>query len=367
MEVALLALVGCVSGALIATWAVGLITRAMPAGLVGQGFAQPQWSVRVFGASAAAVLISIAIAGGFPAWQASRTDPMGPLKESGGGTTGRAGTRFRWLVMAELALSMMLVMGASLMVKSAVRMAAFDFGYDARKLITAESYMPRAVFTDRGWSANRDTLSDSAKVELATTVFSRLRAVPGIRSVTKLAACTRKGGGVVTSDRTIEGGAAGYVPNYCHAGSAGLFSTLGIPMADGRDFIEGDDANGSIILSDRTARHLYPHERAVGRMVKLGDLASNLPWLPVVGVVRERELNFKPFPEAGRDTSEQIYAMLPETRADISEIIVRPEPGATDAQLAIWKVLRSALPPHSVWHVKSYVESYQISVQAIRN
>ena len=70
-------------------------------------------------ASALAVLVSIAIAGGFPAWKASRTDPMGPLKESGGGTVGRAGTRFRWLVMAELALAMTLVMGASLMVKSA--------------------------------------------------------------------------------------------------------------------------------------------------------------------------------------------------------------------------------------------------------
>src|ERR1019366_4204159 len=140
VEVAVLALVGCIAGALIASWAVGLITRATPEALHWQGFVPPQWSVRVFATSAFAVLVSIAIAGGFPAWHASRTDPMGPLKESGGGTTGKAGTRFRWLVMAELALSMMLVMGASLMVKAATRMAAYDFGYDARILISADAF-----------------------------------------------------------------------------------------------------------------------------------------------------------------------------------------------------------------------------------
>src|ERR1035437_9756046 len=70
VEVAVLALVGCIAGALIASWAVGLITRATPEALHWQGFVQPQWSVRVFATSALAVLVSIAIAGGFPAWHA---------------------------------------------------------------------------------------------------------------------------------------------------------------------------------------------------------------------------------------------------------------------------------------------------------
>lgn len=143
VEVAVLAIVGCVAGALIASWAVGLITRATPVELRWQGFVAPQWSVRVLATSAAAVLASIAIAGGFPAWQASRTDPAGPLKENSGGSIGRAGTRFRWLVMAELALAMTLVMGTSLMLKSALRMAAYDFGYDARILLTADASIQR--------------------------------------------------------------------------------------------------------------------------------------------------------------------------------------------------------------------------------
>jgi putative ABC transport system permease protein len=363
VEVAVLAVVGCIAGALIATWAVGAITRATPVELHWQGFAQPQWSVRVFGLSSLAVLVSIAIAGGIPAWQASRTDPMGPLKESGGGTIGRAGTRFRWLVMAELALAMTLVMGASLMLKSASRMAAYDFGYDARSLIRADASFPTYYFTgDRG-AFYKDTTADSTKARINIEILLRIKALPGIRSAAKFTGCSLKNG-VITSDRTIEGGAAGYAPQYCHVTSAGLFATLGIPMAEGRDFIEGDDATGAIILDERTAHHLYPHERAVGRMLKLGDLASDKPWLPIIGVVHNRELGFNYFPEAGPDTASQVYAMLASSRRDLGVVIVRPEPGAKGVELAVWKTLRVTLPPHAIWHVAPWAWDY---LDGVRN
>jgi putative ABC transport system permease protein len=364
VEVAVLAVVGCVVGALVASWAVGLITRATPAELHWQGFVQPQWSVRVFGASAFAVLVSIAIAGGFPAWQASRTDPMGSLKENSGGTIGRAGTRFRWLVMAELALAMMLVMGASLMIKSAVRMAEYDFGYDARSLLAVDAYIPnRYIVNGNRMVINKDTLTDSAKVRVNTEIFARIAAIPGVRSATQYTGCGLKNG-VVTTDRTVEGGKAGYVPTSCHAGSAGMIATIGVPMAAGRDFIEGDDAKGAIILNERTARLLYPHENAVGRTLKLGDLASSNPWLPIVGVVRNYDPGFNWFPEAGPDTSQQMYAMLPASRANISEMLVRPEARAKGVEPALWKTLRTTLPPHSYWRVSPWVQQYQEGVRS---
>jgi predicted permease len=362
VEVAVLATVGCVAGALIASWAVGLITRATPAQLHWQGFAQPQWSVRVLGLSALAVLVSIAIAGGFPAWQASRTDPMGSLKESSGGSTGRAGTRFRWLVMAELALAMMLVMGASLMVKSARLMAAYDFGYDARSLIQAGVSLPRRYFNGDRLAYYKDTLADSSKARLNAELLARFKALPGVRSVAKFGGCGLKKN-VVTSDRTVEGGAAAYVPGGCWFASAGLFATLGIPMADGRDFIEGDDASGAVVVSARTARQLFPHERAVGRTLKIGDLASREPWLPIVGVVQDRDLGFNYYPELGPDTTAQVFAMLASARGSLGQVIVRPEPRATGVELAVWKTLRVTLPPHSNWLVAPWVQSYQDSVR----
>ena len=364
VEVAALALVGCIAGALIASWAVGVITRATPVELRWQGFVQPQWSVRVFATSAIAVLVSIGIAGGFPAWQASRTDPMGPLKESSANTTGRSGTRFRWLVMAELALAMMLVMGASLMVKSAMRMANYDFGYDARSLTQADITFPRQVaFNGLSLEFNRDTVPDSTKTRINAEVLSRISAIPGVQSVAKISGCNLRTG-AITSDRTIEGGVAGFIPEHCNIVGADFFHTMGIPMADGRDFLQGDDATGVIILGARTAHQLYPHERAIGRMLKLGTLTSSAPWLPIVGIVQDREFYLPPFPEAGPDTSGQVYAVLPSARGDLGRLIIRPVKGATGLDLAVWQVLRTSLPPHSIWHVAPWLQTYNDSVQA---
>lgn len=358
VEVGVLAVVGCVAGALIATWAVGVITRATPIELRWQGFVQPQWSIRVFATSAFAVLVSIGVSAGFPAWQASRTDPAGPLKENSGGAIGRAGTRFRWIVMAELALAMTLVMGTSLMLKSSVRMAAYDFGYDARILSTVDASIGRNIFFNGNrYQFNTDTLSDAAKIQLNAEILARLRSIPGVESAVKFTGCGMKTG-ALTSDRTVEGGAAAYVLKHCNATSAGLFHTLGIRVVAGRDFIEGDDARGAVILSERTAHKLYPHESAVGRLVKLGNDTSKAPWIPIVGVVRDHELYLNPFPEAGPDTSGQVYAMLASARTDLGQIIIRPARGATGVELAAWHVLRTSMPPHSIWHVKSWVESY---------
>jgi putative ABC transport system permease protein len=345
VEVGVLALVGCVAGATVATWAVGLFTGATPEHILWT-LPAPQWSLRVFALSAVAVIVSIGIAGGFPAWIASRTDPMAPLKESGGGTTGRAGTRFRWLVIAELALAMTIVVGASLIVKSAAQVASYDFGYNARALLSAELDMPFRVLTSR---ARLDALF--------AEMLERIKTTPGVLSAAKFTGCNLKNG-VITTDRTIEGGAAGWVPDHCHVASAGVFATLGIPMVDGRDFLDGDDATGAIILDDRTARHLFPHERAVGRMLKLGNLASTLPWLPVVGVVESRELDFPLAPEMGPDTSSQVYAALPAGLGDLDDIIIRPKPGAKGVDVAVWRAMRGMMPPHSFFNVYPWERGY---------
>jgi predicted permease len=364
VEVAVLAIVGCVAGAFVASWAVNLITRATPAELHWQGFVQPQWSVRVFATSALSVLVSIAIAGGFPAWRASRTDPSGPLKESSANTTGRSGTRFRWLVMAELALAMTLVMGSSLMIKSAVRMGEYDFGYDAHPLLTADASLPsrwnydsyRVVF-------NKDTIADTAKVRIFAEIFARINAIPGVTSAAKMTGCNLRTN-AITSDRTIEGGAAGYVPGHCNAVGAAFFRTLGIPIVDGRDFLDGDDVTGAIILGAHTAHQLYPHERAIGRMLKLGDSKSSSPWLPIVGVAADRDFALNMFPEAGPDTTGRVFAMLRSARTDLGTVVVRPAKGAKGIELALWSVLRTTLPPHSIWHVLPWLKSYDESLHA---
>lgn len=352
-EVTVLAIAGCMAGAVFATWVTGLMTRATPDEMRWMGFVQPQWSVRVLALSALCVFASVGIAGAFPAWQASRVDPAGPLKEGAGGTTGRAGTRFRWLVIAELAIAMTLMVGTTLMVKSAVKMAWYDFGYDARGLLSAEV---------RLWWA--DSMPAAEKERRFNDALDRVRALPGVRAAALISDCSADHDIVVT-DRTVEGGPQALLPGGrgCTNTSPGFFATLGVPIRDGRDFSEGDLQDGAAILDEKTAKRLFPHERAVGRLLKMGDLRSTKPWMRIVGVVRDQELGFNWFPEVGPDSGSVVYAALPRATRPIGNLIIRPSPGAPEAKLAVSRALQETLPPRSWSRVGSWVSTYESSLK----
>ncbi|MGH7653188.1 MAG: FtsX-like permease family protein, partial [Gemmatimonadaceae bacterium] len=353
-EVIALAAVGCLAGGIVAAWAVGLMTRATPVEMKWIGFVQAQWSVRVLGTSAIAVLAAVAVAGGIPAWQASRTDPAGTLKESSGGSTGRAGTRFRWLVMAELALSMTLLVGMSLMVKSVVLMTHYDFGFDAKRILNAQVYL------SRGPSTPTSTLA-----ALNQEALTAIRAVPGVESAGMVAPCVFDHA-VVTTDRTVEGGKAATLPA-CTNVTIGYLRTLGYSIAEGRDFEDGDAlGNGAAILDQKTAKVLFPHESALGRTLKLGSLASHQPWLTVVGVVRDKYVGFNLFPESGVDSSQVLFVSVPDSSREPHAFPFRIAAGAKDVQIRVSNALISALPAATFTHVAPWTVAYDTQLSEER-
>jgi putative ABC transport system permease protein len=346
-EIAALAMIGAIAGAVIATWTVGLMTHATPVEMRWMGFATPQWSIRVLAMSALSMVIAVALAGGIPAWQASRTDPAGTLKESSGGNTGRSGTRFRWLVMTELALSMTLLVGASLMVKSVGLMAKYDFGFDAQDMISANVYM-----YNRGIDLTGAQIAGRFREAL-----ERIRGVPGVESAAMTSKC-QFANPVLTTDRTIEGGSAATMPQ-CTNVSTDYFRTLGYTFAEGRDFSPGDAlGDGAVVLDEKTARKLFPHESAVGRMVKLGNLSSKKPWLTVVGVVHNKLAAFEPFPERGTDSSEVMFVTMADSTLDARDFPVRITPGVRKVAVEITRALRGALPPRSTIALMPFTHTY---------
>lgn len=350
VEVGALAVIGSLAGAIVATWAVGAMTRATPIEMRWMGFAEPQWSVRVLGASVISVVIAIAVAGGIPALQASRTDPAGTLKESSGGTTGGAGSRFRWLVVAELALSMTLLVGASLMLKSAMLMARYDFGFDAKSLVNVD------VFVNRNGPE-----STAQRSELFRQALERIRTVEGVGTAAMIAPCVFDHA-VVTTDRTVEGGAAATAPG-CSNVSTDYFRTLSRTMVEGRDFEPGDAAGaGAVILDQKTAHRLFPHESAVGRTLKLGDLASRMPWLHVVGVVRDKYQGFNPYPELNTDSSDVMFISVPDSSRETHHFVIRPRPGSVSVRLTVARALHDLLPPNSWVHAVPWTQSYDDSL-----
>lgn len=274
-EVGVVTVGGIVVGVFVTMWTVAFLTGGIPAELDWLGLTQPQWSLRVFAQVAACVVLTVAIAGGYPAWRASRIAPATPLKENSGGTTSRAGTRFRWLVIGELAVTMMLLMVTSLMVKSAMTMAA-----------DREERAPRETFTLQMGLRERGTNFAQMQSDLAA-VAQRIRQVPGVTGVAATSECAVQSN-VITSDRWTEGAPTFTFPQCSNVGADYLIPE-GWRFLDGRDFTEADRAGtGALILDSLSAAHLFRGERAVGRMIKLGPLRSHKPWLPVVGVVATR-------------------------------------------------------------------------------
>ena len=361
LEVSALAVTGSIAGAVVATWAVGLMTRATPAEMTWMGFVAPQWSVRVLGASALAVIAAVAVAGALPAWNASRTDPAGTLKESAGGTTSRAGTRFRWLVVAELALAMTLMVGASLMLKSALLMAQYSFGFDANRLFRAQV-----------WASTRTEKKTGEQLaELYRQALERLRVVPGVESAASIGSCpSLPPWAAVTTDRTIEGSKASTLPA-CSNVSGDYFRTIGRVMAQGRDFTGADAlSGGAVILGERTARRLFPHESPIERTLKLGVLDSKYPWMPIVGVVRDDDNRFSMVPELGADTTTDVIFLSVRDSAVSNRIgqtyAVRAAQGATGVRLGLGRAMHDLLPRGSTMRIDSWAANYQTSVREER-
>ena len=347
VEVAALALMGCVGGAVIATWVVGLMTASMPVEMKWYGFVTPQWSMRVLGASAFAVFAAVGVAGGVPAWRASRTDPAGTLKESSGGSTGRSRTQFRWLVVAELAMSMALLVGASLMLKSVLLMARYDFGVDTSRLITAHAYnfgLPR-------------TAQPADYAQAGQQALARIRATPGVETAAIVSACVFDHP-MVTTDRTVEGGQAATLPQ-CLNVSSEYLGTVGYAIVAGRDFEDGDAlGGGAAILDERTAHALFPHDNPIGRTLKLGNLASRKAWLPIVGIVRSRSVGFNPFPERGADTSQTMFVSVPDSTRDTHDFVIRSATGARTVRVAMGHALRDILPHRAFTYIAPWTETY---------
>ena len=109
-EVALLGVLGAVLGFMLAMALIGSVTHMVPEDLTLRGFFIPALTPRVFAMTTVALLVGVLVAGGIPAWRASRSNPSDPLKDNAGTTTGRARRRFKILVIGELSIAMALLM-----------------------------------------------------------------------------------------------------------------------------------------------------------------------------------------------------------------------------------------------------------------
>ena len=277
-EALLLSGLGTVLGVVFAWLGIHVLAGIAPATLPRIESTAIDWHVLAF--AAAAGLAAVAVFGVMPAVRAARPDVNQVLR--GGRTPGLGpGHLLRsTVVVAEVALSFVLLIGSGLMFRSFLELRRVDPGYDPRGLLT--------FFVTRDWQLTRQ----QGRLELLRETQDRLRALPGVRNATAALVLPLGGG-----SRPGNPDAARPQPAPASADGAdfqqvmpGYFETLRTPLLAGRTFTEDDNAPGRnvVVVDQLFAAKAFPNESAVGKRILLPDPAT--PWAEVIGVVAHQRL-----------------------------------------------------------------------------
>ncbi|MFI5311651.1 MAG: ABC transporter permease [Gemmatimonadales bacterium] len=322
-----LAATGGVRGVLLARWMTGAIVAIAPADVPRIGESAVNGTALAF-ALAASLLVAL-LFGLAPAVHASRSAPAGALGDGGTrATTGRSGLRTRRaLVVLELALSVLLLTGAGLAVRSITHLRGVDVGFDAHPVITASISLPGIRYN-----------SSAKVVGFLYGLRDRLAAAPGIAAAGITTASPLNAGGFYLGRVMIaEGrgtGPDGEVPVNWNVATPGYFAALGMPIARGRDFTAHDDSAGTpvMIVSESFARAMFPGQEAIGKRAM--SSRDEKVYREVVGVVRD--VKFR----AVRDTTQSlVWVPYAQNAWHFGIVTVRSSRGAAAALRALRREL----------------------------
>jgi putative ABC transport system permease protein len=294
-ESAILALAGGALGLALASWGVTVLTKLLPQEFPRLNEIGMDW--RVFGFTLGASLLTGFIFGFAPALHTSKTDVQEAMKESGRGTAGSTRhTRLRHaLIIAEVALSVVLLAGAGLLFRSFMRLQSVNAGFTAQQVLTAQLSPAGPKFQE-----------DADLVAFYDRVLERARAIPGVVSAGTINTLPLAGGPTIAF--RIEGRPVltvdKWVPTNFRSVSPDYFQTMSIPVMQGRTFTAEDrtGAPRKLMINQALAQRDFPDEDPVGKRITLGNTdENNQPiWFEIIGVtanVRSEQLREDPPPE----------------------------------------------------------------------
>jgi len=309
----LLAALGGIAGFCLGYLCLNVLKSIAPANLIP--LEALQLDFRVFAFAFAVSLISGLLFGIIPGIDAARTAPREPLQE--GSTAARAGEgrglARRILVVSEVALALVLLMGAGLLIRSFQRLVAVDPGFRADHILTAWIQFPNARYE-----------KDEQKNQFFARLLDSVRAIPGVRSASADGflpfAGIIAGTGVQVEGRPI------LPPSQLPDINVSLvepdfFETLGIPLISGRTFnrSEAFQASGNVVISRSMAQTLWPNENPIGKRATIYMKRNNTPStvIGVVGDIKHTGLSSPVKPTA--------YWAYPELGFQFMTLVIRTE------------------------------------------
>ena len=251
-------------------------------------------------------------------------------RDSGAGVRGK---RLRsTLVIAEVAVSFILLIGAGLLINSFMHLRNLDPGFRADHLLALNVDLSEVKYPD---NARHTAFFDE--------VVRRVQALPGARSVAVAGNLpfTYNGDSMGIAVEGLPDPAPDQWPDVIYrAVGPGYFSTMGIPLVRGRDFSDQDtlDSTMTVVVSEKTAKHYWPNDDPIGKRLKGGSTTSEGPWRTVIGVVKDvRQNDFIAEPKMQMYfTYRQLRSLMP--NALVVRTAVDPLSLATSVRNAIWAV-----------------------------
>lgn len=362
VESGLLAVCGGVGGLGIAAAAVRAIIAVDPASVPRALEIGIDFRVALFAAGAS--MVSALLFGLMPAIQGARGDLQNTLRESSLNATGGAGRQWfrRALVATEVALSVVLVLGAALMIRSFVQLTSVEPGFRPAGLVTAGLALPVASYRE------------PAQVEgFYAQLLTRLEAHPGVRSVSA-GSTLPLWSGAGNWDFAIEGRPAPGPGQPAWNAKAvivrpGYFETLGVPVVRGRSFTPQDTAGSQpvVIINEAMAAKFFAGEDPIGRRVQIAGVDVPDPWMTIIGIsadVRTIALDEAPAP-----SYHFLQSQLPRTNGNSARtlsIFLRSEAPLDTIAAALRTAVGELDPSLALYDVQTATSIIQQSVSRPR-
>jgi putative ABC transport system permease protein len=348
-ESVLLSIAAATLGLLIARWGMRMMQNGMPPEIrryiLGWNDMQLDGHALLF--TLAAAIASGILAGLSPAWQCSQPNLTVALKEGGrSSSVGRARQRLRnILVASEVALAVVLLVGASLMVRGFRSFVKNGEAFEPSTLLTL-----RLAITDNKYREKYQV------AQFYRQVLERVQAIPGVQSAVAVSALPYSdhsdGRNFTIEGRQVEPG--DQPSGMYQVASPEYFRTLHIPLRAGRFLSpsDGADAPKVALISERLARRWWKNESPIGRRIKIGEADFKSPWMTIVGVVGDVVHN--PYERIPRQTFYLPYQQAPALWMDIG---VRTAGDPLMAAPAVTAAIRSVDPEQPITDMRTMERS----------
>ena len=353
-----LALAGTAAGVVLAQWGIDALLPFAPAGLL-PAYARVSIDGVVLGYTALIAVAAGILFGLAPALSRSHADLVSALKSGSPAAAAGLGSlhRVRSLqafVIGEVALALVLLTGATLMVRSLRSQLDVDPGYRADGVVAARLALPLERYPG------------PARVRFVEQLVERTRALPGVTGSTVSADLPMRGnrsGGQLT----YEGGPSDGVTYAQHRVSLGYFATLGIPLQRGRAFTaaDGPDAPRVAVVSATVARRLWPGRDPIGQRIGLvgDDDAPGIEVVGVVGDVRYRDLTSDPL---GLSSPVDVYFPFAQATDETIELALRSESDVATIEASLRRVVAELDPTLPLFEVAALSDALENQTSAAR-